>query len=437
MSRLTSLCATFLLTTSTYASEKPLTMDASVAIAWRQSPQAKVAEYTRQAAQVQADREKPVALPTLDATASGTAQGPRVTFPRPDGTQATVLPEGYGQFTLTAEQTLYRAGFGAAWQRYAAQSAIATQDYRKALADLALSVRKAYLDVQKAESGVRQAQDGVDAAVRYQALVMRQVAAGVAKPVDAATVKAQVAEAQSGLTTATGGLMLARLNFNRTLGRPLETPVELEASPALPEVPDSPQAAIETAYRHRPELRGLEENLRAARAGISLAKTQSQPALSVRGQVTEQTPSAFLHEHYASASLLLRWPLLDGGKTRLDTREARAHAARVAALQEDARQGIALDVTQAWQQMRDAKARIALAVAQREGATSTQTVAEKAYEVGRGTVQEVQAAQRETRTARERELQAEYDLRAASADFLHAQGVTAPVELAPASKRQP
>ena len=55
-----------------------------MALAWQQSPQAKAAEYARQVAQVQADREKPVALPTLDATASGTAQGPRVTFPRPD-----------------------------------------------------------------------------------------------------------------------------------------------------------------------------------------------------------------------------------------------------------------------------------------------------------------------------------------------------------------
>ena len=86
-----------------------------------------------------------------------------------------MLPEGYGQFTLIAEQTLYRAGFGAARQRYAAQSASANQDYRKALADLALSVRKAYLDVLKAESGVRTAQDGVDAAERYQALVARQI----------------------------------------------------------------------------------------------------------------------------------------------------------------------------------------------------------------------------------------------------------------------
>ena len=113
---------------------------------------------------------------------------------------------------------------------------------------------------------------------------------------------------------------------------------------------------------------------------------------------------------------------LDGGKSRQDSREAKAQTARLQALLEDARQGIALDVTQAWQKMRDAESRMHLAQIQRKGVEATEQVAEKAYEVGRGTVLEVQAAQREVRSARESELGALYDLHTAFADFLYGQG---------------
>ncbi|HLK54975.1 MAG TPA: TolC family protein, partial [Chthonomonadaceae bacterium] len=280
--------------------------------ALQHNPQAKAARAARDVAQVGADREKPVARPTLEATASGTLQGPRVTFPGVDG-PATVLPEGVGRVDVVIEQPLYRAGQRAAKQRYTAQSAIVEWDYRKALAEVALTARKAYFDVLRAASGLRTAQDGLEAAQRYRTLVQRQVAGGFAKPVDATTVEGQVAEAQSGVIQAEGGLALARQAFNRALGRLLMTPVELQPVEALPNVPDSPDAAIALALRNRPELAALEQSRTAARAGVALAKSQAQPGLNLRGQVTEQTPSAFVHEHYAAIGLELRWPILDAG----------------------------------------------------------------------------------------------------------------------------
>jgi outer membrane protein TolC len=410
---------------------RPMTLEQSIAEALRQSPQARAARFARETAQVAAERDRPVARPTVTAVVSGTLQGPRVTFPRPDGTPATVLPEQAGRVDLIVEQPLYRAGKRAAQERYAAQASTVALDYRKSLSDIALVVQKAYLEVLRAESGVRAANEGLAAAQRYQDLVKHRIDAGSAKPVDAETVASQVAEAQAGETQAQGGLELARLSFNRGLGRPLETPVSLSLDLALPTIPASPSAAVAAALQQRTEIASLEQSVRMAHAGVALAKSQSQPALSVRGQVTEQTPSAFLHEHYAAATLELRWPLLDGAKTRLDTQEARAGAQRLEALLEETRQGIALEVIQAWQKMREARARRELAQTRRRGTEATATVAEKAYEVGRGTVLEVQSAQREVRAAREQELRALYDLQTAAADFAYAQGsVPAEVETA-------
>jgi len=278
----------------------------------------------------------------------------------------------------------------------------------------------------RAEAGVGVAQDGLQAAQRMQALVTQQIAAGLAKPVDANTAVGQVAEAQSGVTQATSALSLARMNFNRTLGRDLQTEVVLAPLPDAPKAPDTPDAAIAVARKRRPELQMLEETLKGARAGVALAKSQTQPSLNFRGQISEQTPSAFVREHYAAAILEIRWSILDGGKSRLDTQEAKAQTGRIEALREDARQGIALEVTQYWQQMRDAQEKIGLTRTQREGMEATAAVAETAYKVGRGTILEVQAAQREVRGARARESQALYDLHTAAAEFAHAQGEDVP-----------
>jgi outer membrane protein TolC len=412
----------FLAGTAHVGGAQALTPAASVAAALRQSPQVRVAKAVREAALVEAERGKPIARPTLEARAAGILQGPRATFPRPDGSPATVLPEEVGRLDLILEQPLYRAGQRAARDRYGSAQGEAEWEYRRAVAAVALAARKAYIDVLRAEAGIRVAQDGLAAAQRVQELVARQIVAGLAKPVDANTATGQAAEAQGGVTQATSALKLARMNFNRALGRPLTTEFTLEPLTDMPKAPDSPEAAIAMAWKHRPELQLLGETLRGAQAGISLAKSQNQPGLNLRGQISEQTPSAFVREHYAAAVLELRWPILDGGKTRLDTQEARAQTARLEALRDDARQGIALEVTQYWQQIRDAQEKIGLTRIQREGLEATAAVAEKAYEVGRGTVIEVQAAQREVRGAQGREAQALYDLHTAAAEFAHAQG---------------
>ena len=72
------------------AQTKPLTVEESVAIAWKQSPLVKAAGFAREAGQALADHEKPVVRPKVEIVASRTVQGPRVTFPRSGGADATV-----------------------------------------------------------------------------------------------------------------------------------------------------------------------------------------------------------------------------------------------------------------------------------------------------------------------------------------------------------
>ena len=118
----------------------------------------------------------------------------------------------------------------------------------------------------------------------------------------------------------------------------------------------------------------------------------------------------------------MRWPILDGGKSRRDVREARGQVERLRALMEDARQGIVLEVVRAWQVWGEARDRVGYTRIQREAADASAVVAEKAYEVGRGTAIGVQAAQREVRTARGKDLDAVYDVMTSYAEFQSAEG---------------
>lgn len=408
---------------ATKAPVAPLSLSASVEKALHDSPQARAARFARDAALAQADRARPFSRPTLTASTSGTLQGPHVLFPRPDGPAAIVLPERVLRLDVVMEQTIYRGGGREARRRYAAQSDIAELDYRKSLIGLATSVVRAYYDVLRAQSGVRTATASLDGARRYQEVVEQQVKAGIARPVDIQTVAGQVAEAQSGLQEAESGLMLARMAFNRQLGRPLTAEVSLEPNSVIPVLPESTEAAQEAARSNRAELIALEKELDVARAGVVLARAQSLPAVNLRGQVTEQTPGAFVHEHYAAATIEMKWPLADGGKSRIDVREAGAQAQRLEALLEEARQAVALEVLDAWRRMKDAQERLRLAEIQIRSARATLLVVEKAYEVGRETVLNVQAARREEQAAHGRAARALYDLQTTAVDFESAQGV--------------
>ena len=408
-----------------YRALSSISLSECIYIALQNASKMKVAKAEREASRIQANREGPssVSSPTLYAILSGTVQGPSVSYPYPGRNPAEVLPSETARLDIIVEQILYRPGFKAAQGRYQSQLSLADLVFFKAMNDLALSVHKAYIDALKAESGLKISQEGVEAALSFEKLVLKQIETGRAKPVDAETVKAQVAEAETGRTQAEGSLALARLNLNRSMGRPLTSALELTMISEAVSMTDSPESAIENALKNRVELLSIREGIKSAKAGISLSQTLLQPILSLRGQLSEATPSAFQHEHYAAATLEIRLPILDGGKTRFDTQEARAQAYKLEATLEEAISGIQLEIRQAWLKLKETQANITLSLVQQSGMEATERVAEKAYEVGQGTVIEVRNAQREVRLAKERERIARFELLAADAEFRFAQGL--------------
>jgi len=431
-----AVLATLLVSTFSFAQTPAaaLTPDAAIAEALHTSPMARAARFSRDSALAKSGHDRPSALPTITGTVSGGVQGPRVTYPAPTNGIDTVLPNEIGRVDINLEQPLYHAGGKAAQKRYETELSLAQLDYRKSLSEIAGNIRKLCLDLQRARSGIRIAEAGVVTATSFQQLVEKTIIAGLGKPIDRQSAAAQVAEAQSGLSQAKSGEKLAIMAINQAIGRKIDSALPLQPYVAertererdTIEPADTLEAALNSAVKQRHEILALEIGIEAAKAGILLARSQTSPSLVARGQLTEQTPSAFVHEHYAAALIELKLPILDGGKARLDKREAEAELNRLQALLEETRSGIALDVRRAWERIQEAHSRIALCLLQRDNMRATLNVAETTYGVGRATSIEVQSARREVTLAEERLLQADFDLLLARFEFNQAAGTAEP-----------
>ncbi len=406
----------------------PLSETDAVNAAIANSPRLRAARFEMVATLAQLDKERPVARPTVKAEAQGTLQGPRVTFPRPGAPDATFLPEEYAQAQLVVEQLLYRPGASAARMRYGAQVAAALLQYDQARADLALEVRKAYYSLLAAREGQALAREGLAMAGAHLDLTKVMLAAGTAMDRDVKAADADAAEAELGLSKARNGEGLALANLNRLMGRVPAAPIDTPRPAAQPAVPEKPDQGIQSALARRPEIKLLEAQIKAARAGVVLARSQEGPSLAVRGTASTQTPTALIKSEYFAGSLVLTWNPFDGGRGRSDAREAAARASQLEALLDEARLGIRVEVHKAWTDMREASERIRTADRQIAAAESAAEVSRLRFQARQATQIEVSNALLNLTRARANRTQAVLDLNTAAADYAHATGQPLPTE---------
>ena len=404
------------------AKQSVVTMEQSVRIAIEYSPKLRAARMEELAARASNSKEKPVAIPNVSMEVRGTVQGPRVTYPRPGGGDDTVLPERFGQAALTVDQLLYRPGAREAGERYNAQNRAARWEYLKAENDLILEVRKAYTSALAAEAQSDVARQGAKMASAQLEQTKLLLAAGTAMDRDVKASDSDLAEAEQSVLRAENGVTAAKTNLNRILGRVASSPLFVMSLPSSASILSAPQPAVDLALKRRPEIRMLEEQLRAARAGATLAATQDKPALSAQGMASTQTPSAFVRSEYFAASLVLKWNPFDTNKTRADAAEARYRVLQLEALLEDAKLGIKQEVEKARNDLEEAEARINVSERQVTAAESAAEVSRLRFQVRQALQLEVSGAQFNVTKARSNRVQAQFDLHLASADLAHASG---------------
>jgi len=252
---------------------------------------------------------------------------------------------------------------------------------------------------------------------------------------DVLKARARRAQTQLDRISATNQVDLARARLSQTMGLDPGTPVEIEE--ALDEnvtMPDS-LAAVRTALRVRPGLSSSVAAERAAQAGLFGAKAARLPSVSGnlsvdRSKVIDQLEFdpgsvAFEDERYATrwqGSVALSLPIFDGLALEGNTRSAKGALLEAEANRRQEERDVAVEVQQAWLDLREAVERISVAKEGLASAEEDYKFSKGRYELGAGTILDLLNAEVSLEQARRSHVDALVDAKVAEADLERAIG---------------
>jgi outer membrane protein len=205
----------------------------------------------------------------------------------------------------------------------------------------------------------------------------------------------------------------------RTLVLDWETapPAALDASALLADM-------LAEAERQRPDLHALQAAAASARAEAERARAARWPSLSLAANTgrtffleDERTPSTTY-----SVGVSLTVPLFDGGRLAALARAAERDAGRLQAEADSQRSQVALNVAEAYYDVRHAQAQREGVAVQFDSASESAQAAEARYHAGLGSLLELLTAQADLARARQTAAQADADWLAAFSRLNHALG---------------
>jgi TolC family type I secretion outer membrane protein len=410
-----------------------LSLAEAVSVALCRNPRTAAAWAAAQAAAAQSGIARGALLPQIDAQI-----GP--TLNRSQSFRGTGFVDGQGQFigggasTTTNATTSARLGLswlildgGARAGRIAAADANAealAAQFDEATQAVVLEVVHAWnlLAANRAVEDANRA--NLEFAEQSRDLAAARARAGVATGADRLQAETQAAQAELTLTQTRGNVATAEARLAVAMGLPPATALELGPLPPLQaaSLSDGADALIAEAERLRPDLMAARAQLRAAEANVRVARSAGRPSLGVQASNTVSALDTNIDRNLSSVGLTISVPLFAGWTTRYQVAQARAQQAQQAATLEQARQTAGLAVYQQYVSVENALASLVPARTLVASATESADLAQGRYRAGAGTFVELLNAQSALATARQQQVQAEFNVRTAQADLARAVG---------------
>ncbi|TAN25196.1 MAG: efflux transporter outer membrane subunit [Castellaniella sp.] len=314
------------------------TLDRLVATALAQNLDLRQAAARIDEARALRDRVAGAALPTVGVGASVNRRGQSRNGPLPVGK----IPG------LDATQTIYDAGFDAAWEadlfgakRRALEGASARLQATEAEAQgvrmrIVAEVARTWFTAVGARSELHAQQATLDTLQQTLELVRQRQALGDASAADVETVYAQWAAANALLPDIEARQRAAVLGLGVLLGAPPERELALLDGPLTPgTLPALPVGERADILRRRPDVLAAERRLAASSADVGVATAELFPKLSigVGGGFQALSAGDWFDASSSRFSILpmISWRLFDGGRVRAEIR-AREAGQRQAAL---------------------------------------------------------------------------------------------------------
>ena len=299
---------------------------------------------------------------------------------------------------------------------------------------VALAAREAFYNFARARAALVVAMAGLAQAEAHRRDVAAMVNAGTLARVELMRMDAQIAAAQVTVERARGGVAIARTGFGVLLGRPVpeKLAIEEDLDEPLPELITDQDELLKRAAKQRPEMQALAELIEAHHESVSANQGGRLPHLSLAAGVDYANPNqrAFPQEEKFTASwdisAVLSWSPNDLLDANRGVAEASADLEKARFDMEALRDALRIEVAQACEEYRSARAAMEAARAGIEAAEESFRVRREQFRAGSAVATEVIDAESELRRARLELVNASIDVRIARARLDRAVGEKSP-----------
>ena len=302
----------------------------------------------------------------LTASATYGRRGPIATFsvPGPDGEPASVKlgdPEINSQ-QLDLTKTIYTNKRIEKAQDVALR-ALETRRLSRAVVSRALDLtaREIAYNVLRTEQLADVAGQRASAVAAHLDLTQKLVAGGVVPRFEAVQGETELARARGDVIAARTAVGTAKAALKRVLTLPQDSALNVLPGRAFGPPPGDESALIQQAWQQRPEIRVGEAAIKLAEASLRLAATSRNVSVNLIGGLTH-TQASFGSEPLSwQVAISAQKPILDGNTERNEVGQAKAQLDAARLELEKTKQAIALDVSQAYLALDEARERLVVA----------------------------------------------------------------------------
>lgn len=404
-----ALCAAacfFAVTGATAQQRKTVTLEECVQMGLSNSKQLHSSVMAVQAADARVGEVNAARLPSLKFTGGYTRLSdiPPATFALPGMTNGIeISPQVLNNYVmkLTLQQPVF-TGFRLENTEEAAEYSVraAEQTLEGNRLDQALAVTSSYWNLYKAREVKKLLSENV-ALVRAHLQNVRILAEqGAAQRNDVLKVQVQLSDTEFRLLEAENNARMAMVSLNNLLGLPLATELDLATEIGSP-VNDIPalEETMRTALVARPDVAGMEYQVKAGEAGVDAARASWYPQVYVTANYNYNRPNTRLfpmQDEFRDTwdvGVGVSFDVWNWRTTSYQTTQAQAQLAQAQDALGLVRDGIAVEVTQSWLSLQQARERIAVARTGVEQAEESYRTVNESYKLGAALNTDVMDAQ--------------------------------------------
>jgi outer membrane protein len=406
-----------------------LSMEDAVRLALAQNRSVLQAQEAVAAAQAALERALAAQRFTIAGQATVVQQEPtaQLTFPVPTGqpVSVTIRPKVMWQTGLAVTQPIYHGGrlyYQEVLARLGLDVAVLQRQQQER--QVVRQVRALYLGALQAQQLEEVARENAARAARHLEDARARVAAGAAPGFDVIRAEAEVANAQDGVVAAEAAVDKTLAALKTLLAIDVTRPVRLQPPPASSIGEVDVHRAIAVALEHRPEVKAADRAVQMAAASVGMARASKRPSVDLAAGYQKVSSAGFAgHTWSWNLGVQAQQVIFDHGLTAAAVAEAQAKQRQAEEMAKQVREGVALEVYQAWVSLREAQEKIAAAekgVAQAEEALR---IAELRYREGLSAAVEATDARAALIAARANLVNARFAYEQAKVDLEFALGV--------------